>query len=434
MVDKLSETGPVWSLQDPKQNKRYLDQDARWNLRYKQLIESMCGNNGSCFVPNNYEKHPQLKNWVKKQRAEYRRLLAGKQSQITIERVHALNDIGFDWNVMSSRCIGTNWKDRYEELREYKAKYGDCHVPRTEYKRLAKWNEKQRTQYQYFIEGKKSQLTSKRIQLLNKLGFVWSYKSEISKKTWEEHFQELLKYRVTHGDCLVKSDTSTTLSKWAELQRKMYKRKLAGKQSPLSDEHVNKLNQIGFVWTLPKRARPAKAKKGKIKIKIEENSSDVKLEPLDLSIVKMESEDHSEPHPSFEQDRNDTPNDCITFEKTTTSIKQEDSEDSPVGYKPLDNVFSRVRQEIIGAADSSTVRTDHKEITDAPRDSDREFRYKIKGLRDFQRDTGLLYPPKDSPLSHWLERQREYFASSNVQQVSTLDHDRMMKLNLLGLL
>jgi len=151
MVDKLSETGPVWSLQDPKQNKRYLDQDARWNLRYKQLIESMCGNNGSCFVPNNYEKHPQLKNWVKKQRAEYRRLLAGKQSQITIERVHALNDIGFDWNVMSSRCIGTNWKDRYEELREYKAKYGDCHVPRTEYKRLAKWNEKQRTQYQVRI-------------------------------------------------------------------------------------------------------------------------------------------------------------------------------------------------------------------------------------------------------------------------------------------
>jgi hypothetical protein len=61
--------------------------------------------------------------------------------------VTQLEEIGLEWS---------EWDSRYEELKEYKAKYGDCVVPRREeFKRLNRWVTTQRQNYK--IPGKLSQ-------------------------------------------------------------------------------------------------------------------------------------------------------------------------------------------------------------------------------------------------------------------------------------
>ena len=68
-----------------------------------------------------------------------------------------------------------NWNEYYEDLKEYKNKYGDCNVPQfwSTDRKLGKWVAKQRYQYNLKMRNEKSQLTDTRMLLLNQLGFNW---------------------------------------------------------------------------------------------------------------------------------------------------------------------------------------------------------------------------------------------------------------------
>jgi len=378
-VEKLNELGFVWSVRGPKVQ-------VDWNIRLDQLKEYKRENNGSCLVPYNFEKNPALGKWVEKQRSQYKYFLEGKQSQITEERVKSLNEIGFVWS------LHTDWKVRYEELKKYKAKYGDCFVRHTdEHKGLAKWNEKQRSQYKYYTDGKKSQLTAERVQLLNELGFVWSIRSSsINRVDWEDRYQQLLEYKQIHGDCLVpyNFDESPPLAKWVEKQRNLYKRKLDGRDSLLSDERIDKLNQIGFVWSLrerngnfefTKKKEKAKNKKSNIASCVEQDPIDT----LELSVVKEE---------------------LVAMNEHISSV-----------VKQPPSVIENVNQELLQSADSL-------------KDSDMEFRSKINALKEMQQQTGRIAPPEDSPLYQWLERQRTDFFSYVEKKTTTLTQDRISKL------
>jgi murein L,D-transpeptidase YcbB/YkuD len=80
-----------------------------------------------------------------------------------------LEEIGFVWNVREGR---TPWSRRYEELKEYKEKFGDCNVPKkwTENQKLLAWVTKQRTQYKLYSAGKESNLTEEKVDKLTELG------------------------------------------------------------------------------------------------------------------------------------------------------------------------------------------------------------------------------------------------------------------------
>ena len=163
------------------------------------------------------------------------------------------------------------WKEKFEELLEYREKYGTCHVPH-DWKgnpALAKWVKRQRYQYKLKRDGKHTTLTDDREDALNDVGFVW----QSHRSAWEERYDELCAFRMVHGHCSVpatantgstptetmssgetlQSNTSAAgaspqLSVWVQCQRRQYRLYLRGERSFMTEERIQKLNNIGFVW------------------------------------------------------------------------------------------------------------------------------------------------------------------------------------------
>ena len=77
------------------------------------------------------------------------------------------------------------WQRRYHELIEYKKLYHHTYVPQTFAKnpQLGWWVKAQRQHGKLWSNGKNSTMTMERIQLLNKIGFHWSYKSYASSNS-----------------------------------------------------------------------------------------------------------------------------------------------------------------------------------------------------------------------------------------------------------
>lgn len=69
-------------------------------------------------------------------------------------------------------------------------------------------------------------------------------------ETWEERFQELLKFKKKHGHCLVPHgyDDNQSFARWAKRQRFQYKQLRNHKPSSMTQERINKLESVGFVW------------------------------------------------------------------------------------------------------------------------------------------------------------------------------------------
>ena len=62
---------------------------------------------------------------MKRQRYQYRAKQANRHSTLTDDRQELLERLGFVWD---SHALG--WEERWNELREFKQKYGHCRVPK----------------------------------------------------------------------------------------------------------------------------------------------------------------------------------------------------------------------------------------------------------------------------------------------------------------
>ena len=153
-----------------------------------------------------------------------------------------------------SRCTSkreASWNQRIRELKEYRKEFGDCLVPRNykENKALGRWVNTQRDQYQLKQQGKHSQITDDRIEELEKIGFVWKVKAD-NQDVWNQRIRELKEYRKEFGDCLVPYTykDNKALGIWVSTQRQQYKLKQQGKYSKITDDRIDELEKIGFVW------------------------------------------------------------------------------------------------------------------------------------------------------------------------------------------
>ena len=68
---------------------------------------------------------------------------------------------------------------------------------------------------------------------------------------WSERYQELLSYRTEFGHCLVPHNWSRNraLAQWVKRQRYQFKLKKEGRHTTLTNERMNALESIGFVWS-----------------------------------------------------------------------------------------------------------------------------------------------------------------------------------------
>ena len=137
------------------------------------------------------------------------------------------------------------WMARFLELAEFKKKYGHTKVPHNfpDSPKLAEWQKFQRQQRKLFVKGKHSQLTPERVVMLEKIGFVWEARID----AWESHYQNLKRFKETHGHIYVPV-ANTVLSQWVKRQRKQYKKYEKGQESSLTQDRVDRLNKLGFIW------------------------------------------------------------------------------------------------------------------------------------------------------------------------------------------
>ena len=90
---------------------------------------------------------------------------------MTAERSRALESIGFEWGTSNK----TGWSARFQQLREYKAQFTNCLVPRqyAANPKLGTWLSTQRYKYKLYQEGKPSPMTAERSRALDSIGFDW---------------------------------------------------------------------------------------------------------------------------------------------------------------------------------------------------------------------------------------------------------------------
>jgi hypothetical protein len=95
------------------------------------------------------------------------------------------------------------WSQRFEELQDFKTRHGHCVVPAkyAENQMLARWMSSQRTAYRSLREGKPTNITPERIQLLNEVGFPWQVGPEHTD--FEDRVRQLADFQLQHGHCNV---------------------------------------------------------------------------------------------------------------------------------------------------------------------------------------------------------------------------------------
>lgn len=137
------------------------------------------------------------------------------------------------------------WMARFLELADFKEKYGHTKVPHNfpDSPKLAEWQKFQRQQRKLFIKGKHSQLTPERVVMLERIGFVWEARID----AWESHYQNLQQFKKTHSHIYVPV-ANTVLSQWVKRQRKQYKKYQKGQESSLTEDRIDRLNKLGFIW------------------------------------------------------------------------------------------------------------------------------------------------------------------------------------------
>ncbi len=146
-----------------------------------------------------------------------------------------------------------NWETRFQELIEYKEKFGDLNPPQTEeYLGLWTWVFVQRRRYSLWLRspGEPDSIIEKRIKALENIGFVF----RVHEETWNQRLNELKQYIRDFGDTLVpkKFEQNPVLAKWVEMQRSQYKYLHDGRRSHLTPERIKQLEEIGFVWNVHK--------------------------------------------------------------------------------------------------------------------------------------------------------------------------------------
>uniref|UniRef100_A0A7S2L897 Helicase-associated domain-containing protein n=1 Tax=Leptocylindrus danicus TaxID=163516 RepID=A0A7S2L897_9STRA len=229
-------------------NKAVIDAAARdrWLIKFGEL-RHFRATNGHCNVPRNCKESLQLGKWVNNQRFEYKKYIQRKTSKMSEERIKLLEGEGFQWSMVEH----VPWEQRFNEVVAYKAIHGNCRVPKRypTNQPLANWVDKQRKEFKLLQNGKKSSMTSNRIELLNGVGFAWVAISEVS---WEERLQELIAYKTLHGNCLVpnKYQDNHALGRWVDKQRQDYRKYKEGKRSVMTEERIKILESHGFCWSV----------------------------------------------------------------------------------------------------------------------------------------------------------------------------------------
>ncbi|KGF98901.1 hypothetical protein EU96_0210 [Prochlorococcus marinus str. MIT 9302] len=203
-IELLEELNFIW---DPRAY--------QWNDSYEQIKEYF-EKEGHSSVPR---KHGSLGIWCVNQRLYF------KKGRLSKEKIALLEELNFEWDPRANQ-----WNSSYTQLKEYFEKEGHTSVPKNK-GALFNWCHIQRQDY------KKGKISKERIDLLEKLNFVWI----MNEQQWRDGYKELEAYFQTNGHTLVPVKEGS-LGIWVRTQRKDFK------NGSLSQERKELLEKVQFKW------------------------------------------------------------------------------------------------------------------------------------------------------------------------------------------
>jgi len=277
----------------------------QWNSMYNKLVQyknkyghcevSQDGCFGKVLKTNQKRKKPvieeddrdhpdfqKLARWVGNQRVFYKYFQNGDTKHIKKHRIEALNRLGFIWDVKEHR-----WLQKYNILKAYKERHGNCEISSKENKDLHDWALRLRREYSRMKDGIPYSLSDERIRLLEEIQFNFqSAKSANSGKRakcitpeglWTTKQLELEAFYKEYGHTQVNLRSMSknhSLTRWVAYLRAQYILLQEGKPSILTPDRITSLEALDFQWKKPS-SLPRK-NCGKKKRKVEEFDSEIR--------------------------------------------------------------------------------------------------------------------------------------------------------------
>lgn len=240
----LDELGMIWEKTDS------------WQHRY-ELAAAYKKEHGSLAVPAQYrtEDGIWLGSWLSRQK-----LMLREGKKLSTERCAALRELFQGEN--TRRLTATvppacsvreqNWLDNYQSAKRYAEKKGTLLVPAGYVDesgfRLGVWISNLRAARKARPES--FQVTPEHIAMLDAIGMQW----DAREAKWDGAFRRAEEYRAAHGDLLVpvnyKTGDGFCLGDWIRRMRESY----AAADDRLTAAHVQKLEALGMVWTMPQES------------------------------------------------------------------------------------------------------------------------------------------------------------------------------------
>mmetsp|Transcript_34745 Transcript_34745/g.42491 ORF Transcript_34745/g.42491 Transcript_34745/m.42491 type:complete len:566 (+) Transcript_34745:52-1749(+) len=249
-----------------------------WHVRYEEL-KSFKSQKGHCDVPTNFTDNTALATWVNDQRKAYSNMKNGRRSTMTDEWIGLLEKIGFEWcfpehdltkvaKPLYAEARENDWMKRYQELKRFRSKEGHCNIPKGFIKnpQLAEWVRTQRRSYRMLKNGQQSPMNSRRLMLLEKIGFEWTpgVKEDIDQD-WDVRYRMMEDFKTKEGHCNVPPNFTENpiLSAWVHTQRVAYHKYKNGHDSPITTERIEKLEKLGFEWNVFRGTRVSESNEQK---------------------------------------------------------------------------------------------------------------------------------------------------------------------------
>mmetsp|Transcript_33827 Transcript_33827/g.64406 ORF Transcript_33827/g.64406 Transcript_33827/m.64406 type:complete len:566 (-) Transcript_33827:105-1802(-) len=254
-----------------------------WNVMLYQLLLYKA-QRGDLNIPHNDASYRLLYNWVQTQRKHFKLYQENKTSStfLNADRIAVLDAIDFQWNVRGD----TFWQKNFDSLVKYKNEHGDVRVPRlyTKNPKLGEWVTDQRRQWKSKMDGKPNLMTEDRKAKLDEVGFVWKVRD---RADWNDRYEQLLEFKKENGHCIVPQHytRNRALGKWVAKQREQYRFYREGKHSFLTEERIDLLKSVGFVWQIKGRGLNKK-QPGKLP-----GLGGINIEVKEKSLAKVEEEE-----------------------------------------------------------------------------------------------------------------------------------------------
>lgn len=148
-IEKLISAGFVFNVQE-----------YQWDLKYQKLCMYYSIYN-HCNISSSDKEYNDIYKWLIRQRIFY------KEKSLSLDRQKKLEAVGVKWDIYDYK-----WEDKYFKLYEFYSRYRHCNVTKDYaeyYGILDQWIKTQRKSYE------KGTLSLDRVEMLNKINFIWDY-------------------------------------------------------------------------------------------------------------------------------------------------------------------------------------------------------------------------------------------------------------------